>query len=99
MFSSDTCSWCLQSQCNGSNCAAPEESLFFTQTNYAFCEEILPLVKNAKRELPMDSNEPLSPQQFHFQDSYWGRQNQKLSDKRDTSDRQDDDWYKEQKRI
>jgi hypothetical protein len=20
----------------------------------------------------MDSNEPLSPQQFHFQDSYWG---------------------------
>jgi hypothetical protein len=33
----------------------------------------LPLVKNAKLELPVDSNdEPLSPQHFHFQDSYWG---------------------------
>ncbi len=27
----------------------------------------------------------------------WGSQNQKLSDIRDTNDRQDDDWYKEQK--
>ena len=50
----------------------PEEPLFFTQTNNAFCEEILPLVKNAKLELPVGSNEPLSPQHFHFQDSYWG---------------------------
>jgi hypothetical protein len=32
------------------------------------------LVKNAKLELPVDSNEPLSPEQFHFEDSYWGNQ-------------------------
>jgi hypothetical protein len=72
VFSPDACSWCLQSHCDGSNCTPPEEPLFFTQTNNAFCEEILPLVKNAKLELPVGSNEPLSPQQFHFQDSYWG---------------------------
>ena len=60
------------SHCDGSNCTPPEKPLFFTQTNNAFCEEILPLVKNAKLELPVGSNEPLSPQQFHFQDSYWG---------------------------
>jgi flagellar biosynthesis/type III secretory pathway protein FliH len=72
VFSPDSCSWCLQSHCDGSNCTPPEEPLFFTQTNNAFCEEILPLVKNAKLELPVDSNEPLSPQHFNFQDSYWG---------------------------
>ena len=72
VFSPDSCSWCLQSHCDGRNCTPPEEPLFFTQTNNAFCEEILPLVKNAKLELPVGSNEPLSPQQFHFQDSYWG---------------------------
>ena len=72
VFSADTCSWCLQLQCNGSDCAPPEEPLFFTQTNNAFCEEILPLVKNAKLELPVGSSDPLSPQHFHFQESYWG---------------------------
>jgi hypothetical protein len=72
VFSPNACSWCLQSHCDGRNCTPPEEPLFFTQTNNAFCEEILPLVKNAKLELPVGSNEPLSPQQFHFQDSYWG---------------------------
>jgi hypothetical protein len=46
--------------------------MFFTQTNNAFCEEILPLVKNAKLELPVGSSDPLSPQHFHFQESYWG---------------------------
>jgi hypothetical protein len=59
VFSPDACSWCLQSHCDGSNCTSPEEPLFFTQTNNAFCEEILPLVKNAKLELPVGSNEPL----------------------------------------
>ena len=72
VFSPDACSWCLQSHCDGRSCTPPEEPVFFTQTNNAFCEEILPLVKNAKLELPVGSNEPLSPQQFHFQDSYWG---------------------------
>ncbi len=43
--------------------------MFYTQTNNAFCEEILPLVKNAKLEFPIDSVEPASPQQFHFQSS------------------------------
>ncbi len=46
--------------------------MFFTQTNNAFCDEILPLVKNAKLELPVGSSDPLSPQHFHFQESYWG---------------------------
>jgi hypothetical protein len=32
------------------------------------------LVKNAKLELPVDSSEPLSPEQFNFEDSYWGNQ-------------------------
>jgi hypothetical protein len=74
VFSHDTCSWCLQSQCDGSSCSPPEEPLFYTQTNNAFCENILPLVKNAKLELPVDSSEPLSPEQFNFEDSYWGNQ-------------------------
>ncbi len=72
VFSPDACSWCLQSHCYSSNCTPPEEPLFSTQTNKAFCEEILPLVNNAKLELPVGSNEPLNPQHFHFQDSYWG---------------------------
>jgi hypothetical protein len=72
VFSADTCSWCLQMKCNGTDCTPPEEPLFFTQTNNAFCEEILPLVKNAKLELPVGSSDPLSPQHFHFQESYWG---------------------------
>jgi hypothetical protein len=73
LFSHNTCSWCLQSNCDGrSSCSAPEEPLFFTQTNDAFCEEILPLVKNAKLELPVDFSDPQSPQQFNFQDSHWG---------------------------
>ena len=75
VFSHDTCSWCLQSQCDGSNCSPPEEPLFFTQTNDAFCAEILPLVKNAKLELPVDNSEPVSPHQFNFQDSHWGEDN------------------------
>ncbi len=70
-FSHDTCSWCLRSQCDGSSCSPPEEPLFFTQTNDAFCDEILPLVKNAKLELPVDSSDPLSAQQFNFQNSHW----------------------------
>ncbi len=74
VFSHDTCSWCLQSQCDGSSCSPPEEPLFYTQTNNVFCENILPLVKNAKLELPVDSSEPLSPEQFNFEDSYWGNQ-------------------------
>jgi hypothetical protein len=49
--------------------------MFYTQTNNAFCEEILPLVTNAKLEFAIDSGEPASPQQFHFQDSHWGSRN------------------------
>ena len=30
------------------------------------------MVKNAKLELPVGSSDPLSPQHFHFQESYWG---------------------------
>jgi hypothetical protein len=62
----------LRTPCNGTDCAPPEEPLFFTQTNDAFCDEILPLVKNAKLELPVGSSDPLNPQHFHFQESYWG---------------------------
>jgi hypothetical protein len=70
VFSPDACSWCLQFHCDGSNCTPPEEPLFFTQTYNAFCEETLPLVKNAKLELPVGSNEPLSPQYTNEQSTY-----------------------------
>ena len=74
VFSSNTCSWCLSNTCDGVHCYPPEDHVFFTETNNIFCEEILPLVKNAKLELPLDSADPLIPQQFHFEDSGWGQQ-------------------------
>ena len=74
VFSPNTCTWCLCSTCDGNNCSPPEEPLFYTQTNNAFCEEILPLVKNAKLEFPIDSGDPASPQHYHFQDSHWGEE-------------------------
>jgi hypothetical protein len=42
VFSPNTCSWCLCASCDGNNCSPPEEPMFSTQTNNAFCEEILP---------------------------------------------------------
>ncbi len=51
-----------------------QKNLFYTQTNNAFCDEILPLVKNAKLEFPIDSGDPANPQQYHFQDSHWGEE-------------------------
>ena len=74
VFSSNTCSWCLGNACDGVHCYPPEDPVFFTETNNIFCEEILPLVKNAKLELPLDSADPLIPQHFHFEDSGWGQQ-------------------------
>jgi hypothetical protein len=74
VFSPNTCSWCLSATCNGGNCYPPDDPVFFTETNNIFCEEILPLVKNAKLELPLDSADPLIPYQFHFEDSGWGQQ-------------------------
>ena len=101
VFSHNTCSWCLQADCDGSSCSAPEEPLFFTQTNDAFCEEILPMVKNAKLELPVDSCDPASPQQFNFQESHWGEDDHiypyahQYSNERSTYiyDVNNDDWY------
>ncbi len=101
MFSHNTCSWYLQSNCDGSSCSAPEEPLFFTQINDAFCEEIFSLVKNAKLELPVDSSDPLSPQQFNFQESHWGEDGHgypyahQYSNERSTYiyDVNNDDWY------
>jgi hypothetical protein len=60
--------------CDGGNCYPPDDPVFFTETNNIFCEEILPLVKNAKLELPLDSADPLIPYQFHFEDTGWGQQ-------------------------
>jgi hypothetical protein len=74
VFSADTCSWCLSKTCDGVHCHPPDEQIFFKETNNIFCEEILPLVKNAKLELPLDSADPLIPQHFHFEDSGWGQQ-------------------------
>ncbi len=74
VFLPNTCSWCLSATCNGGNCYPPDDSVFFTETNNIFCEEILPLVKNAKLELPLDSADPLIPYQFHFEDSGRGQQ-------------------------
>jgi hypothetical protein len=56
------------------HCYPPADPVFFTETNNILCEEILPLVKNAKLELPLDSADPLIPQHFHFEDSGWGQQ-------------------------
>ena len=74
VFSPNTCSWCLSVTCDGGNCYPPDDPVFFTETNNIFCEEILPLVKNAKLELPLDSADPLIPYQFHFEDTGWGQQ-------------------------
>jgi hypothetical protein len=74
VFSTNTCSWCLSSSCNGGNCYPPDDPVLFTETNNIFCEEILPLVQNAKLELPIDSADPLIPYQFHFENSGWGQQ-------------------------
>ena len=74
VFSTNTCSWCLSVSCNGGNCYPPDDPVFFTETNNIFCEEILPLVQNAKLELPIDSADPLIPYQFHFENSGWGQQ-------------------------
>jgi hypothetical protein len=69
-----TCSWCLSTSCDGTQCYPPDDPAYFTETNNIFCEEILPLVKNAKLELPLDSADPLITYQFHFEDSGWGQQ-------------------------
>jgi hypothetical protein len=74
VFSPHTCSWCLSSECDGTHCYPPDDPVYFTETNNIFCEEILPLVKNAKLELPLDSADPLIPYQFHYEDSGWGQQ-------------------------
>jgi hypothetical protein len=74
VFSTNTCSWCLSVSCNGGNCYPPDDPVFFTETNNIFCEEILPLVQNAKLELPIDSADPLILYQFHFENSGWGHQ-------------------------
>ena len=74
VFSPNTCSWCLSASCDGGNCYPPDDPVFFTETNNIFCEEILPLVKNAKLELPLDSADPLIPYQYHFEDTSWGQQ-------------------------
>ncbi len=74
VFSPNTCSWCLSASCNDGNCYPPDDPVFFTETNNIFCEEILPLVKNAKLELSIDSADPLIPYQFHFENSGWGQQ-------------------------
>jgi hypothetical protein len=74
VFSPHTCSWCLSSECNGTHCYPPDDPVYVTETNNIFCEEILPLVKNAKLELPLDSADPLIPYQFHYEDSGWGQQ-------------------------
>ena len=64
----------MSASCNGGVCYPPDDPVFFTETNNIFCEEILPLVKNAKLELPLDSADPLIPYQYHFEDTSWGQQ-------------------------
>jgi hypothetical protein len=74
VFSPHACSWCLSSECDGIHCYPPDDPVYFTETNNIFYEEILPLVKNAKLELPLDSADPLIPYQFYYEDSGWGQQ-------------------------
>ncbi len=96
VFSTNTCSWCLSASCNGGNCYLPDDPVFFTETNNIFCEEILPLVKNAKLELPIDSADPLFPYQFHFENSGWGQQWESNFDYEEMPwDKSSESWEKE----
>jgi hypothetical protein len=62
---------------------------------------MLPMVKNAKLELPVDSCDPASPQQFNFQESHWGEDDHsypyahQYSNERSAYiyDVNNDDWY------
>ena len=59
------------------------------------------MVKNAKLELPVDSCDPASPQQFNFQESHWGEEDHgypyahQYTNERNTYiyDVNNDDWY------
>ena len=96
VFSPNTCSWCLGVTCDGGNCYPPDDPVFFTETNNIFCEEILPLVKNAKLELPLDSADPLIPYQFHFEDTGWGQQwGSNFDYEEDQRDHSSELWEKE----
>ena len=73
LFAPNVCSWCLQRECNTSNCYPPEEQEFYVSTIHLFQETLVPLIQNAKLGLPIDNTAPLMPDHFAFDDADWGR--------------------------
>ena len=73
LFAPNVCSWCLQSNCNATNCYPPEEPSFYSSTTHLFQESLLPFVQNAKLGLPIDNSAPLTPEHFTFEDADWGQ--------------------------
>jgi hypothetical protein len=73
LFAPNVCSWCLQSNCDATNCYPSEEPSFYSSTTHLFQEALLPFVQNAKLGLPIDNSAPLMPEHFTFEDTDWGQ--------------------------
>ena len=73
LFAPNVCPWCLQRECNTSNCYPPEEPEFYASTTHLFQETLLPYIQNAKLGLPIDNTAPLMPDHFAFEDADWGQ--------------------------
>ena len=73
LFAPNVCSWCLQRDCNATNCYPPEEPSFYSSTMHLFQEVLLPFVQNAKLGLPIDNSAPLMPEHYAFDDADWGQ--------------------------
>jgi len=73
LFAPNVCSWCLQDNCNATNCYPPEEPSFYSSTTHLFQETLLPFVQNAKLGLPIDNSAPLMPEHYTFEDADWGQ--------------------------
>ena len=55
-----SCLWCTDSLCDGTNCASTFEPNDFHDATVLFMQQLQPLVANAKLDRPLDSNPPLS---------------------------------------
>jgi len=71
LFAPNVCSWCLQDNCNATNCYPPEEPSFYSSTTHLFQETLLPFVQNAKLGLPIDNSAPLMPEHYTFENADW----------------------------
>ena len=55
-----SCLWCTDSYCDGTNCVSTFEPNDFHDATVLFMQQLQPLVANAKLDRPLDSNPPLS---------------------------------------